>query len=104
MAAKKPKDGKPKKPKGDGEAKPKKGGGGGGGGGGCLKWFAILVLLVLVYALSVFPAVWLNRHLGQPAELTQAIAVIYWPVNYAYHAVPAFREAYDWGFARMGDR
>jgi len=100
MAAKKPKDTKPKPPKDAGEGKPKPGKG--GGGCGPLAWLCMLVVLALLYVLSVFPMVWaINRNYLAPG-LVPTIKFVYAPLAYANRHVPWVKQFYDWGFATLG--
>lgn len=96
--AEKPK--KPKKPKPDGEAKPRKG----GGGGGLWRWGLWLLALVLVYAVSVVPLRWMNKHDWIPGAAKPWIFSIYKPIEWAYEHSETVRRAYDWGFSAVGVR
>lgn len=80
MAAKKPKDRKPA------EAKPKAGGTSEGSAVG--RWTVRLIVLLMVYLVSFFVAVWVTRlgWLDGVPYAKPALRIVYLPLDHAYHA------------------
>lgn len=58
---------------------------------------SVLSLALVLYVLSIGPALWVNRNVNLPNAYNEGCALFYTPIAMTYHNGPQwFRDVMDW--------